>query len=72
MADPTLHGNGDRCPACALRRASRSPWDSARVVCNACGGTGRQARSDAEIVAAHVDWARAHYWPEREARWARA
>lgn len=72
MADPTLHDNGDDCPACALRReklkADRKMNQS--VECNFCGGTGRVGRAVHAIIAEAVKWAAVHYWPEREARWA--
>lgn len=65
MPDATLHGNGDDCPACALQR-EEDPWRREKYRCNRCNGTGRLPRSAAQIVAAEVAWARAHYWPERD------
>jgi hypothetical protein len=71
MPDAALHGNGYNCPACELRReeqAARGEWP--RVPdCNRCKGTGRLALRTKDIVAAAVAEARAHYWPERDARW---
>ena len=73
MPDKALHGNGDNCPACELRRdelRTAGAWKQ-EVECNYCGGEGRLARAVADIVREHVEHARAHYWPEREARWAK-
>ena len=71
MADHSLHGNCERCPACALRREGLdlAPFDRASVPCNNCGGTGLVAISEAEIVRIAVEHARLHYWPAFEARW---
>lgn len=71
MADHTLHGNCERCPACALRREGLdlAPFDRASVPCNNCGGTGLVAISEAEIVRIAVEHARLHYWPAFKARW---
>ena len=83
MADHTLKGNNDGpCPACALRREELArglaryhgleSWAGpVSCPCNACGGTGLVALSDAEIIRRSVEWARLHYWPEVKARWAR-
>ena len=70
MADPTLDGNGEPCPACALRRQDEDTTAVLRpaVPCNHCGGIARVALPIEQIVAAHVAWARAHYWPEFERR----
>lgn len=72
IPDPGLHGNGEDCPACALRRdelrADRAM--AQEVPYNFCGGTGRVGRAVAEIVREAVEWARAVYWPAAEARWA--
>ncbi|MAU44372.1 MAG: hypothetical protein CMP09_05970 [Yangia sp.] len=71
MADASLHGNGEKCPACELRRdplREAAELDQA-VECNFCGGTGRVGRAVAEIIREAVQWAAANYWPEREARW---
>lgn len=71
MADPTLHGNGDDCPACALRRdelRAAAAVDQL-VPCNFCGGTGRVGRAVVEIIREAVAWAAEHYWPSCEARW---
>lgn len=66
MPDITLHGNGAPCPGCALRReADASLWGPCVPDCNLCGGVGRIARPIEDIVADHVAWARAHYWPGR-------
>ena len=68
MPDPTLHGNGDNCEACALQReesqATRTFYRTG-FQCNRCGGTGRIPRDTARIVADHVEEARKHYWPTR-------
>lgn len=70
MADAGLHGNGVSCPACELRRAEQDTRAVLRapVPCNACGGTGRGAIADVEIVESSAEWARAHYWPEFDRR----
>lgn len=69
MTDRTLHGNGEPCPACALRREFRGPGLAPDPIpCNLCGGVGRLALSDAEIVAAAVAWARVHHWPAFDRR----
>ncbi len=72
MANPALHHNGTSCPQCELRREAVNLefTGAADVPCNGCGGTGRIAHSDTTIVRDCVEWAREHYWPEREARWA--
>lgn len=72
MPDPALHGNGDPCPACEMRReamAARGEWPEVRD-CNVCAGTGRLPREIAVIVAETVAEARRLYWPAVEARWA--
>lgn len=71
MADKTLHGNGEDCPACALRRDDlREAGAMDQVVsCNFCGGSGRVGIALAEIIREAVGWAANHYWPERDARW---
>lgn len=71
MADRALHGNGEACPACALRREDEDLSVVLRpeVACNLCGGMGRIAIPDHEIVRRHVEEARRLYWP---AFWARA
>lgn len=71
MADKTLHGNGEDCPACALRRDGlREAAAMDQVVsCNFCGGSGKVGRAVVEIIREAVEWAAVHYWPEREARW---
>ena len=70
MADPTLHGNGEPCPACALRREGEDTTAVLRpeVPCNACGGTGRAGFTDEMIIAAAAAWAREHYWPAFDRR----
>lgn len=73
MADMTLHGNGENCPACELRRG---PQRSDRamnqsVECNFCGGSGRVGRAVADIIREAVVWAKEHYWPEREKAYAK-
>ena len=66
MADITLHGNGRDCPACALRRSDRNDlFGSGAIYCNHCDGGGRIAWPIEDIIADHVTWARAHYWPGR-------
>ena len=62
MADHTLHGNCERCTACALRREGLdlAPFDRASVPCNNCGGTGLVAiRRGA--VERHRRWMVRHY-----------
>lgn len=74
MPDPTLHGNGNACPACTLRRETveyQQRRGASIGGCNNCDATGRVGIPIEEIVAAHVAWARAHYWPEFERRIAR-
>lgn len=73
MPDQTLYGNGEDCPACALRRdelRESAAFDQV-VSCNFCGWTGRVGRAVAAIVREAVNWAADHYWPEREARWSK-
>lgn len=72
MADITLHGNGEACPACALRREVQDHGAILRpdVPCNVCGGLGRLGFTDAEICRRTVEEARRCYWPEVERRWA--
>ncbi len=67
MADPALHGNGEDCPACSLRRAD-DPWQRRGYDWNRCGGSGRLTFPIEDIVAAHVADARAHYWPQFDQR----
>lgn len=70
MTDMTLHENGEPCPACALRREDEDTTAVLRaaVPCNICGGVGRVAIPDRNIIAAAIAWARVHYWPAFEAR----
>lgn len=68
--DITLHDNGAPCPACELRRESRDPMDPSPIPCNTCGGNGRMGHTVHQVVGRSVEWARKHYWPERERRWA--
>jgi len=69
MPDPSLHGNGYTCTACELRRAAdreRTVFGSkAGVECNQCDGTGRIAKTAAQIVAEQAEWAREHYWSQK-------
>lgn len=69
--DAALHENGTACPACALRReeANRRFSGPANVPCNNCNDTGRVSAGVDNVIRRNVDWARAHYWPERERRW---
>lgn len=70
MPDASLHGNGEDCPACALRRdelRATAAVDQS-VSGNFCGGTGRVGRAVADIIREACEWAVQHYWPEREAR----
>lgn len=62
--DAGLHGNGDDCPACALRRDDLRAVGAVdqTVPCNLCHGAGRIARPVETVIAGHVAWARAHYW----------
>lgn len=68
--DPNLHHNGEMCPACECRRESRNPMDETPVPCNNCGGSGRVTRGETTVIRDCVTWAKKHYWPERERRWA--
>lgn len=62
-----LHGNGERCPSCALRReAGGGVFGFGHVECNFCGGTGWIQRPDHEIAAEMARIACAVYWPARE------
>lgn len=72
MADPNLHENGMTCPSCELRReeVNKQIGGKVKVPCNQCGGTGRIAFAESQIVQTSANWARVHYWPERERRWA--
>ena len=72
MANKSLHGNVEDCPACALRREEfdKSSLNQPVVPCNLCGSTMRIALDDRGIVDRSVRWAREHYWPQRLARWA--
>ena len=72
MADPALHGSGHTCPACELRREAVNAeiGGAVDVPCNECGGTGRIAIAETDIIAGCVAWARENYWPARIARWA--
>lgn len=74
MPDITLHGNGEDCPACALRRDDlRAAGAMDQVVpCNFCGGTGRVGRAVAEIIREACAWAVENYWPAREEAWRKA
>lgn len=81
MVDHTLHGNGTPCPGCALRREEMMPHavdalgNPARdlraffVECQLCDGWGILPRRAEDIVADHVAWARAHYWPALRKKW---
>lgn len=70
MTNHTLHGNGERCPACELRRGMVDLGMILRAViqCQVCNGTGLLPLSDAEIVRRTVEEARRIYWPQFEAR----
>ena len=68
MPDPTLHGNGYICQACELRReADRrlTVFGNHEIPCNQCKGTGRIAKTTAQIVSEHVAWARENYWSKK-------
>jgi len=68
MPDRYLHGNGEPCPACELRRAAE-PWLVTPVPCNQCKGKGRIPIPTMEIIRRATDDARRSYWPAVEARW---
>lgn len=70
MADFTLHGNHDPCPACELRREALGPVpiQFGEVECNQCGGTGMIPLSPAEIVARTAKEACQAYWPAFDER----
>lgn len=70
MPDPTLHGNGEPCPACALRREAMDQGAIIRpdTPCNVCAGSGRLGYATAYIVALTVAEARRIHWPAFEAR----
>jgi hypothetical protein len=65
MTDAALHGNGEPCEACALRRELQDLASLERepVPCNVCKGSGRVPIPDAEIVRRTVEEARRIYWP---------
>lgn len=69
--DASLHGNGAICPACEFRReqANQEITGPAVVPCNNCGGVGRVSHGATAICRQSVEWARQHYWPERERLW---
>lgn len=73
MPDISLHGNGVPCPACELRRDQLREGKALdqRVECNFCGGLGRVGRAVEAIIKEAVEWAAVHYWPAKEAEWAR-
>lgn len=66
MADPTLHGNHDKCPACELRRnlVDTAQLDRPEVPCNVCDGLGFLPLLKAEIVRRTVQEALRWYWRE--------
>lgn len=72
MADATLHGNGEACPACTLRREVQDHGVLLRpdVPCNVCGGLGRLGFTAAEVCRRTVEEARRCYWPKVEQGWA--
>lgn len=69
--DATLHENGTVCPACEMRREREHRRFTGKidVPCNNCGGTGRVSFTPEAVVRNSAQWARKHYWPERERRW---
>ena len=73
MPDTILHGNGVNCPACELRRGElRAQGAMDQVVpCNFCGGEGRVGRAVADIIREACEWAKEHYWPERDKAFAK-
>lgn len=65
MPDPYLHGNGEPCPACALRREEsrrRSVLGLGETFCNHCNGTGRIAWSERKVYEHQLADARRFYW----------
>jgi hypothetical protein len=70
--DAGLHGNGEDCPACALRRDQLREVRAMDqgVPCNFCGGSGRVGRAVHAIIAEAVAWARTEDWPARDAAFA--
>ncbi|MFY0619047.1 hypothetical protein [Shimia sp.] len=69
MPNMYLHGNGQHCPACALRRKEqerRIGYMPLRVTCNNCGGSGRIPKPIAQIVAEQVAEARKYHWKLEE------
>ncbi|KIC42213.1 hypothetical protein RA27_02115 [Ruegeria sp. ANG-R] len=69
MPDPSLHGNGEDCPACALRREAdrdRTVYGSARLDCNNCHGTGRIAYTVRQVYEIQLAEARKHYWSQKQ------
>lgn len=72
MVDHTLHGNCERCPACAIRREALdlAGFDDRFLACNRCAGYGLIPIPVAQIIARAAEEARRSYWPALEARWA--
>lgn len=70
MTDHALHGNHDRCLACALQREARGPVPIryGEIACNVCGGKGYIPLSDEEIVRRTAEEACRIYWPAFNAR----
>ncbi len=68
--DPSLHGNHDACPACAMRRevADNAPMERALIPCNVCRGTGHIPLSSVEIKRRTCVEAMRLYWPEFDRR----
>ncbi|MBT3140440.1 hypothetical protein KL867_05220 [Ruegeria litorea] len=65
MPDPSLHGNGFTCPACALQRETdleRTRFGSLKIDCNICNGTGRIAKTITQIYTESVALAQQHHW----------
>jgi hypothetical protein len=73
MVTDGLHGNGEQCPSCSLRReeADRRIGGKVDIPCNQCGGTGWLRYTTRRIVAETVTTARATYWPARERAFAK-
>lgn len=66
MADISLHGNGETCPACELQREVHDPLSNVEIPCNYCGGVGKIEIEETTILKRATEWAKKNYWPERE------
>lgn len=70
MPDPTLHGNHDTCPACALQQEAQDKRAINRttVRCQLCRGFGFIPLSSEEIIRRMVAEACRLHWPAFDRR----